>query len=136
MSVKHVKPVLNFFQKPLKVFFSKAPEQLIKALHPWDWVSIDFKGPLEERNQYILFAIDEYSHFSFAFPCRDMTTSAVIKCLSNLFCLFGLPTYVQSDRGSAFLSSELKNYLTERGIATSKSTPYHPTGNSQCERIY
>ena len=116
-------------------FFSKAPEQLIKALHPWDRVSIDFKGPLEGRNKYILFAIDEYSRFPFAFPCRDMTTSTVIKCLSNLFCLFGLPSYVHSDRGSAFLSSELKKYLTERGIATSKSTPYHPTGNSQCERI-
>ena len=116
-------------------FFSKAPEQLIKALHYWDRVSIDFKGPLEGRNKYILFAIGEYSRFPFAFPCHDMTTSTVIKCLSNLFCLFGLQSYVHSDRGSAFLSSELKNYLTKGGIATSKRTPYHPTGNSQCERI-
>ena len=116
-------------------FFSKAPEQSIKALQPWDRLSINFKGSLEERNKYIFFAIDEYSRFPFAFPCRDMITCTVIKCLSNLFCLFGLPSYVHSDRGSAFLSSELKKYLTERGIATSKSTPYHPTGNSQCERI-
>ena len=52
-------------------FLSKAPEKLIKASHSWDRVSIDFKGPLEGRNKYILFVIDEYSRFPFAFPCRD-----------------------------------------------------------------
>jgi len=31
------------------------------------------------------------------------------------------------------MSKELKDYLHSRGIATSHSTPYHPTGNSQCE---
>ena len=58
-----------------------------------------------------------------------MTTATVIKCLRNLFCILGLPSYVHSDRGSAFRSSELKKYLTERGIATSKSTtwPGSPT---------
>ena len=51
-----------------------------------------------------------------------------------MFCLFGQPLYVHSDRGAS-LSKEFKRFLTERGIASSKSTPYHPTGNSQCERI-
>jgi len=32
------------------------------------------------------------------------------------------------------MSKELKDYLHSRGIATGHSTPYHPTGNSQCER--
>jgi len=27
-----------------------------------------------------------------------------------------------------------KDYLIARGVATSQSTPCHPTGNSQCER--
>ena len=51
----------------------------MKALHPRDRVSIDFKGPLQARNKYILFAIDEYSRFSFAFPWRDMTISTDLK---------------------------------------------------------
>ena len=116
-------------------FFHKPPETLIKAMQPWERLSIDFKGPLEGRNKYILFVIDEYSRFPFAFPCKDMSASTVVQCLSNLFSLFGLPLYVHSDRGSSFMSRELKSYLNERGVATSKSTPYHPTGNSQCERI-
>jgi len=33
------------------------------------------------------------------------------------------------------MSRELKSYLHARGVATSHSSPYHPTGNSQCERI-
>jgi len=32
------------------------------------------------------------------------------------------------------MSKELKDYVHERGIAASHTTPYHPTGNSQCER--
>ena len=34
---------------------------------------------------------------------------------------------------SAFQCSELKNYLMERGIATSRSNPYHLQGNGQVE---
>ena len=42
---------------------------------------------------------------------------------------------VHSERGAAFVSQELKQHLNTRGISTATSTPYHPTGNAQCERI-
>ena len=63
-----------------------------------------------------------------------MSTANVIRSLTQLFFLFCLPMYVHSDRGDAFMARDLKNYLVKRGIATSRSTPYHPTGNSQVER--
>ena len=63
-----------------------------------------------------------------------MTTTNVIKCLDELFVLYGAPDYIRSDRGVSFMSQELKEYFTKRGIATSKSSPYHPQGNGQCER--
>ncbi len=78
--------------------------------------------------------IDEYSRFPFVFPCSNTSSQTVIKCLNQLFSLCGLPSYIHSDRGASFLSREIKEYLSEKGIATSKTTPYHPMGNGQCER--
>ena len=45
-----------------------------------------------------------------------------------------MPAFIYSDRGQSFLSREIKNYLLQKGIATSKTTPYHSEGNGQCER--
>ena len=51
-----------------------------------------------------------------------------------MFVLCGSLSYIHSDRGSSFLSQEIKDYFSQRGIATSKTSPYHPIGNGQCER--
>ena len=40
-----------------------------------------------------------------------------------------MPTFIHSDRGTSFLSKEVHVYLTNLGIATSWTTPYHPQGN-------
>ena len=57
-----------------------------------------------------------------------------MNCLTSLFSLVGLPEYIHSDRSMSFLSRGLSEFLMKKGISTSKTTPYHPTGNSQCER--
>ena len=44
--------------------------------------------------------VTEFSRFPFAFPCRNVSAKTVIQCLTQLFCLFGMPGYVHSDRGS------------------------------------
>lgn len=63
-----------------------------------------------------------------------MTSSTVIKCFNQLSYLFGMPSYVHSDRASDFISSEIRDYLHGRGIATSKTSGYNPRGNRQAER--
>ena len=77
---------------------------------------------------------DEFSRFSFVFPCQDINSSTVIKCLCQLFAIFGMPSYVHSDRGSSLISEELKQFFSGRGIATSRTSRYNPQGNGQCER--
>ena len=100
-------------------------------------LSIDFKGPLETstgESKYLFTAVDEYSRYPFAFSVPDTSSKSVIMCLDQIFSLCGYPNYIHSDRGSSLLSQEVENYLRVRGIAHSRSTPYHPTGNAQIER--
>ena len=108
---------------------------LIKSTQPMERLNIDFKGPLPSStpNKYFLTIIDEYSRFPFVYPCSNIS-SQTVKCVNQLFSLCGTPSYIHSDRGASFLSNEMKEYLSQKGIATSRTTLYHPIGNSQCER--
>ena len=117
-------------------FFRPDEAHLVKATRPFERVSMDFKGPLPTStgNQYMLTLVDEYSRFPFVYPCTDMSTVTVISCLTRFFSVFGMPAFLHSDRGRQFMSTELKVFLTERGVATSRTTPYHPVSNGQCER--
>lgn len=117
-------------------FYHPTDGTLIKATQPMERLSIDFKGPLpsSSRNKYMLTVIDEYSRFPFAFPCPNMNSTTVIKCLEQIFAFCGMASFIHSDRGSSFMSQELKTYLSHKGIATSRTTPYHPIGNGQVER--
>ena len=117
-------------------FYRPDKVHLIKATRPFERLSIDFKGPLPstDRHAYFLSIVDEYSRFPFAIPCPDMTSASVIKALRGLFAVFGFPNYIHSDRGSSFLSEELRQFLQARGIASSRTTSYNPRGNGQVER--
>lgn len=122
----------------LKPRFYKPQEMhLIKATAPFERLNVDFKGPLpsQTKNKYLLTIIDEYSRFPFAYACPDLTTSTVMEKFSELFCMFGTPSYIHSDRGSSFMSNDLKTFLNSRGVATSRTTPYNPQGNGQIERL-
>ena len=96
---------------------------------------INFKGPFPStsKNWYLLTMQDEYLHFPFAFECLNMTTGSVIKCLSQIFIVFGMTGYINFTRGTSFITKDLCEYLTNLGIAISQTTPYHPLGNGQCK---
>ena len=121
----------------VKPRFYKPPEMhVIKATKPMERLSIDFKGPIGNlnRNNYMLTVIDQYSRFPLAFPCSNINAETVIKCLTQLFSLFGLCSCIHSDRGSAFMSKEFIEFLRGKGIAYSRTSVYNPRGNGQCEK--
>ena len=106
-SVEEVKQIVANCRvcQELKPFYRPPNSSLMKATQPFERISVDFKRPLPStsHNKYLLTVIDEYSRFSFAFPCSDMTASTIIKCFCQLFSLFGMPSYIHSDRGSSFV---------------------------------
>jgi len=116
--------------------YRRGSATLIKASRPMERISLDFKGrlPSTSGNSYLLIAIDEYSRFPFAFPCKDMTAPTVICCLDKLFALCGTAGFVHSNNGSAFVSGDFKRYLLRRGIASSSSNIYHLAGNGQAKK--
>ena len=116
-------------------FHKPEPAHIIKATQPFERLNLDFKGPLPSvaNNKYMLTVIDEFSRFPFAIPCSYVETKTAITKLCDLFSIFGMPAYIHSDRGPSFMSTDLKNFLHSRGIATRRATPYNPEGNGQCE---
>ena len=139
-SVAEIREMINECSICIEVkprFFKPPSGKLIYTNAPWQRLSIDFVGPLQSRtiNKYILVVVDKCSRFPFAFPCAEISTSIVIKHLSNLFSLFGNPLSIHNDRGTQFESKELSEFLLKNGIAKSRTTPYRPQGNGQFERI-
>ncbi|XP_047139500.1 uncharacterized protein LOC124815196 [Hydra vulgaris] len=61
--------------------------------------------PFSTPEQYMLTILDEYSRFPFAYSVKDMTTQTIINCLTDLFSMFGMASYVHSDRGTSLMSS-------------------------------
>ena len=116
----------NLSTTALKEFRSSRPRR----------IKIDFKGPLptNNANKYFLMVVDEYSRFPFVFPCHDVSAVTVIKCLTSLFSLVGMPAYLHSDRGAYFMSREVRESQTTKGVATSRTTIYNPAGNGQAEK--
>lgn len=97
---------------------------------------MDFVGPkpYSTKNEHLLVMIDEFSRFPFVFPCPDTSLKSVIDCCQQLFFLFRAPTLMHSDRAQCFLSHDVKDLMFHNGVLLTHSTPYHPTGNSQCEQ--
>ena len=119
----------NFYRPP-------QPAHLIKSTRPFERLNVDFKGPLPStnKNTFFLNVIDEFSRFPWVFPCSNVTAETVSRCFVQLFTMFGLPSYIHSDRGSAFMSAELRGFLSSRGVASSRTTAYNSAGNGQIER--
>lgn len=60
--------------------------------------------------------MDAFSKFVFIEPVKSQQTRAVTKILQDLICLFGVPSRIISDRGSAFTAQSFKLFCKTYAI--------------------
>ena len=108
------------------------------ASRPNEIVAIDFTQlePAQNGVENVLVITDVFSKYTQAIPTRDQRAATVARVLLNeWFYRFGVPSRIQSDQGRCFESNLIQQLCSLYGVGKSRTTPYHPAGNGQCERF-
>ncbi|KFD53316.1 hypothetical protein M513_05797 [Trichuris suis] len=105
---------------------------LDEEVDPWSRLHIDFAGPF--RGRYLFVAMDSASKWPEAKVVSNISTSAAIRCLREIFATHGLPRILVSDNGPAFVSAPFRAFLRRCGVKHLYTPPYHPNSNGQAER--
>ena len=94
-----------------------APFKPIPACRaPFTEIIIDCVGPLPKTksgNQYLLTIICRATRSPEAFPLRNIKTSQIVESHVKFFSFVGLPTLIQSDQGSNFMSNVMQQVTFE-----------------------
>ena len=81
---------------------------------PWEWVHIDYVGPL--KGYYYLIIIDSFSKWPEIYKFRHPTSTNTIKALDEVFSRFGTSRILVSDNVTMFTGKEFKDSCSSLAI--------------------
>ena len=89
--------------------------------------------PKSSKFEYILVAVDYVSKWAEAQALQTNDAKVVITFLKKLFCRFGIPKALISDRGTHFCNKLMEKAMKRYGVNHRFSTSYHPQTSGQVE---
>ncbi|KAL0180390.1 hypothetical protein M9458_025832, partial [Cirrhinus mrigala] len=95
---------------------------------PLEVIAVDFTvlEPASDGRENVLVVTDVFTKFTQAFPTKDQKADTTAKVLlKEWFMKYGVPERLHSDQ------AELCRLY---GVKKTRTTPYRPQGNAQCER--
>lgn len=111
---------------------------MLQVTRPNEVLAIDFTilEPASDGCENVLILTDVFTKYSQAIPTRDQRASTVAQVLVHQwFHHFGPPVRIHSDQGWNFKSMLIQQLCQLYGIQKSRTPPYYPQGNGQCERF-
>ena len=106
---------------------------------PWSSISVDFITQLPASNEYtaICVFVDRFSKMALFVPTTNQV-DAEETCklfMKHVFCHFGVPEDIVSDRGVTFTSKFTQAMMKALKVKQKLSTAFHPQTDGQTERI-
>lgn len=105
---------------------------------PLSTFHLDHLGPMASTNKnykHILAIVDAFTKFVWLFPVKTTTADETLKKLQIVINVFGNPSRIITDKGTAFTSRIFEEFCHSENIELVHITTGVPRGNGQVERM-